>query len=62
MLPPCKNVLDLKVKRINQICAVWNYATQKEPRFYMPIENGWSLQDNKFVKTFSAIYFLNYIT
>lgn len=48
MIPPCKNVLLLKVKRMNQICSIWNNATQNEPTFYDPLENGWSFNNNKF--------------
>ena len=35
--------LILKVKRMNQICSIWNNATQREPTFYDPLENGWTL-------------------
>lgn len=51
MLPPCKSVLEFKIKRLNQVCAIWNSATLKTPSFYNPTNNGWILEDGKYAIT-----------
>lgn len=48
LFPPCHAVLTNKIKRTNQISAIWKYATEREPAFYDPVNSGWSLCDNKF--------------
>lgn len=48
MIPPCKEVLLFKIRRVNQICSIWNNATERQAAFYDPLENGWTLKNNKF--------------
>lgn len=47
-IPPCKDVLLLKIKRINQVCAIWRYACSEQPNFYKPLEHGWSQDGIKY--------------
>lgn len=33
---------------MNQICAIWQYACDKQPKFYQPDEHGWMLENNSY--------------
>lgn len=46
--PPCKEVLLQKIRRSNQISAIWKNATKTKANFNDPVNNGWVLKDNKF--------------
>lgn len=48
LMPPCSDTLFCKIKRVNQICALWSFATEPSPMFYKPEENGWILIDNTY--------------
>lgn len=38
-----------KIKRCNQVAAIWRNATKKEPLFYKPLELGWQLVEGNFI-------------
>lgn len=42
-LPPCRDVLHNKIKRTNQIAAIWRFSHSTRPQFLNPVENGWYL-------------------
>ncbi|XP_031341089.1 uncharacterized protein LOC116169200 [Photinus pyralis] len=45
-LPPCSDVLLMKIKRVNQVCGIWRHATQRSPKFYLPENHGWIIDNN----------------
>ena len=46
--PPCKSVLLQKIRRTNQIAAIWRNTTKINANFYDPLNNGWIIKENKF--------------
>lgn len=46
--PPRKSILIEKIKRTNQIAAIWANATENSPTFYHPSENEWNFVNEKF--------------
>ncbi|XP_044760188.1 uncharacterized protein LOC123317646 isoform X1 [Coccinella septempunctata] len=48
LMPPCKKVLINKIKRMNQVCAIWNYATEAHPNFFDPERHAWRLVDGRY--------------
>ena len=48
-LPPCKNVLQLKIARSNYVCYLWKHAHQYNPAPDInPLDCGWELNAGKF--------------
>ena len=55
-LPPCKEVLLLKIARANYVCYLWKHAHQHDPApEYAPTDCGWELKNAKYnIKWYSG--------
>ena len=45
-LPPCRAVLEEKLKRTNHVAFIWKNACRAEPVGFAPIGHGWKVDDN----------------
>lgn len=50
-LPPCRSELHEHFLRAQYIASVWSNANLKEPTTSTPENNGWILDDNKYIYT-----------
>ena len=50
LLPPCRNVLENKLRRVNYVSQVWGRADERKPTEFISPENyGWRITDRRYV-------------
>ena len=45
-LPPCRAVLEEKLKRTNHVAVIWKNARKAQPRKFGPVGHGWYINAN----------------
>ncbi|CAG9813087.1 unnamed protein product [Phaedon cochleariae] len=57
-IPSCKDTLICKIRRENQIAAIWKFAFNEKPNFFNPEGNGWVKEDGEYkIKWFQSEQF-----
>lgn len=46
LLPPCRDSLEMHIKRANYQAYIWLHADQRYPEVPSPVGHGWKLEDN----------------